>query len=259
LFPGFGHHGALPNLGIARFGGSRTLQIRPGIMTIPRSPSRALASALPLLILLGCADARGRFEDFKARLSEVPDSGTDADSPDGADDGGPCAPPAPNAVGGPALLAIDTNLIPGKPILFLGVIDTPALDGTTAVHFVYHALDAMNRHDLVGPELEVGPYPLPDGYLTAPIAESTLDGRANPQLYGSPVTSAMTLRGQICGVRSFYCGTLDGTTTGLLSGPFTGHFGITLLSGPDAVPAQPRFGCDSADLADPLAPSGAQQ
>ena len=229
-------------------------------MLTPRSPCRALASGLPLLWLLGCADARGRFEDFKARLSSVPDSGTDGASSDGnADDGGPCAPPDPNTVGGPALLALDTNLIPGKPILFLGVIDTPALGDTTAVHFVYHALDAMNRRDLVGPELEVGPYPLHEGSLTAPIAESTLDGRANPQLYGTPVTSAMTLRGQICGVRSFYCGTLDGTTTGVLTGPFTGHFGITLLSGPDAVPAEPRFGCDSADVADPIAPDAAQQ
>jgi hypothetical protein len=225
-------------------------------MLIHRSPRAALASLLLLMSGLGCADAAGRFDDFKSRLSSLPDSGTDGSS---VGDGGPCAPPDPNVVGGPALLAIDTNLIPGKPILFLGTIDTPALDGTTAVHFVYHALDAMNRRDLVGPELEVGPYPLHDGYLTAPIAESTLDGRANPQLYGSPVTSAMTLRGQICGVRSFYCGTLDGTTTGLLSGPFTGHFGITLLSDLSAVPAQPRFGCDSSDIADPVAPDAGQQ
>ena len=218
------------------------------------------ASLLAALAALGCADARGRFEDFQSRLNELPDSGLEAGDADGSEgDGGPCSPPDPNTVGGPALLALDTNLIPGKPILFLGTIDTPASGDTTAVHFVYQALDAMDRHSLVGPELEVGPYALEGGFLTAPIEESTLDGRANPQLYGTPVTSAMTLHGQICGVRAFYCGTLDGETTGLLSGPFTGHFGITLLRGPNAVPARPRFGCASTDFADPLPPATPQQ
>ena len=214
---------------------------------LTRPPTGSLGLVLSsLMCALGCADARGRFEDFQSRLRSEADSGIEA---------GSCVPPDPDTVGGPALLALDTNLIPGKPILFLGVIDTPALGGTTAVHFVYHALDALDRQTLVGPELEVGPYPLQGGLLTAPIAESTLDGRANPQLYGSPVTSEMTLRGHICGVRTFYCGTLDGDTTGLLSGPFTGHFGITLLTGPAAVPDRPRFGCAATDLADPLAPA----
>jgi hypothetical protein len=215
--------------------------------------SRALVLPAALLCALGCADARGRFEDFQSRLHAEPDSGSDANAGDAeVDDGGPCAPPAPNVVGGPALLALDTNLIPGKPVLFLGTIDTPALDGTTAVHYVYHAVDAEDRHTLVGDQLEVGPYALSGGELEAQIAEMTLDGRANPQLYGSAITSEMTLEGRICGVRAFYCGTLHGTTTGLLSGPFTGHFGITLLPSLDAVPAQPRFGCDASALADPL-------
>lgn len=220
------------------------------------SPSLLLAGTGGLF-LLGCADAAGRYDDFKSRLRAEPDSGldgaadADADA-DGADENGPCRPPDPNVVQGPALLALDTNLIPGKPILFLGTIDTPALDGTTAVHFAYHALDAMNRRDLVGPALEVGPIALDQGLLSAPIPESTLDGRANPQLYGTPVTSSMQLEGRICGVRTFYCGTLTGFTTGLLTGPFSGHFGITILSGPGALPDQPRFGCDPSELADPL-------
>lgn len=167
-------------------------------------------------------------------------------------DDGPCVPPAPGVVTGPALLAIDTNLTAGAPILFLGSIDTPAMAGTTAVHFVYHALDSQDRSTRVGDQLEVGPFPLDQGVLTALVPESTLDGRANPVLYGTPIDSEMTLVGRICGVRAFYCGTLTGSTSGLISGPFTGHFGITLLSGPDAVPDQPRFGCDAQDLAPPL-------
>jgi len=213
---------------------------------------------LPLLVLAvasqsGCADARGRFEDFQNRLQA--DSGTevsDSGIPDESYDGGPCEPPAAGTVSGPALLAIDTTLTSGHPILFLGTIDTPPLEGTTAVHFEYHALDSLDRSTRVGEHLEVGPFALHDGELTALVPESELAGDANPIVHGAPITSEMTLNGHICGVHRFYCGTLTGRTSGLISGPFGGKFGITLLDGPDAVPAQPRFGCGAGDFAQPL-------
>lgn len=198
------------------------------------------------LCLMGCADARGRFEDFQNRLAE------DAGVSETMDDGGPCAPPPPGSVSGPALLAIDTSLTSGHPILFLGTIDTPPLEGTTAVDFIYRALDSLDRKTRVGETLEVGPFPLHEGLLAAPVPESTLDGDANPLLHGAPITSEMTLTGRVCGVARFYCGTLSGSTSGLLSGSFTGRYGITLLDGPDTVPAQPRFGCDPNDLAPAL-------
>lgn len=209
----------------------------------------------PALLLIAlcasaCADARGRFEDYQKRLAAydagIEDSGS-------APDAGACVPPAPGVVGGPALLALDTSLTATFPILFLGTIDTPPLEGTTAVHFAYRALDALDRKTLVGDPLEVGPYALHEGELIAPVEKSTLDGRANPVFPGATITSEMTLRGQICGVRPYYCGTLDGTTEGLVSGPFTGHFAITLLDSPDAIPDRPRYGCADDDIALPLA------
>jgi hypothetical protein len=203
--------------------------------------------ALSALSLVGCADARGRFEDFQNRLAgEAGVAGKESD------DGGTCEPPRPNSVNGPALLAINTSLTAGHPILFLGTIDTPPLEGTSAVHFAYRALDSLDRQTRVGDALEVGPFALHDGLLTAPVPESTLDGNANPLLHGAPITSEMTLTGHVCGVARFYCGTLTGSTSGLLSGTFTGTYGITLLDGPDAVPDQPRFGCAADDLAPPL-------
>ena len=201
--------------------------------------------------LTGCADARGRFDDFHERV-EQNDAGpapSDAGALDETYDGGPCTPPAPGLVKGPALLAVDTSLAAGHPTLFLGTIDTPELEHTTGVYFVYRALDSLDRHTQVGDELSVGPFPLHDGELVAPVPESELAGEANPVLHGAPVTSEMTLTGHICGVRSFYCGTVQGQATGLVSGPFRGHFGITLLSGPDAVPESPRFGCGAEDFA----------
>jgi len=122
------------------------------------------------------------------------------------------------------------------------------------VRFVYRALDSLDRRTPVGEELVVGPFPLHDGQLVAKVPESELDGAANPVLYGAPITSEMTLTGHICGVRSFYCGTLEGRSTGLITGPFTGHFAITLLGGANAVPERPRFGCGAEDFADPLMP-----
>ena len=209
--------------------------------------------ALCAATLIGCADARGRFEDYQSRVAQS-DAGpepTDGGILDESYDGGPCSPPAPGLVSGPALLAVDTSLAAGRPILFLGTIDTPELDHTTAVHFVYRALDSLDRSTRVGAELSVGPFPLQDGELVATVPESELDGNANPVLHGAPITSEMTLTGHICGVRNFYCGTLQGRSTGLISGPFSGRFGITLLGGPDAVPDRPRFGCGSEDFAPP--------
>lgn len=203
-------------------------------------------------LLAGCADARGRFEDFHNRLEAAApgaDAGVDAHD---ASDGGPCVPPAPGAVSGPALLAVETSLGEGAPILFLGTIDTPAFVDTTAVRFDYQALDAHDRSTRVGPKLSVGPFPLEGGSLTAPIPESTLDGNADPILYGTPIDSEMTLSGQICGVRRFYCGTLKGKTSGVVSAKFTGKFAITLLDGPDAVPDRPRYGCGTDDAAPAL-------
>jgi len=217
------------------------------------------ALALCAAAITGCADARGRFEDFQDRLHDGSGGSGGAGTPptdsgvtDQTYDGGLCTPPAPGTVTGPALLAVDTSLAAGHPILFLGTIDTPAFDDTTAVRFVYRALDSLDRRTVVGKLLDVGPFPLHDGQLTAPVPESELDGDANPVLHGAPITSEMTLSGHICGVQSFYCGTVEGRSTGLISGPFTGRFGITLLCDAMDIPERPRFGCAADDLGDPL-------
>ena len=216
-------------------------------MTLLSGDKRLWLGLAWLAMATGCADPRGRFDDFHDRL-QAEDAGPNNEP----SDGGACTPPLPGTVSGPALLAIDTSLAEGKPILFLGTIDTPAREGTTAVHFAYQALDSLDRSTRVGDKLEVGPFPLHDGSLTALIPKSTLNGDADPVLYRVPITSEMTLSGQICGVRPFYCGTALGVTSGGVSANFTGRFAITLLDGPDAVPVRPRYGCGDDDLAKAL-------
>ena len=208
------------------------------------------------LWLAGCADAHARFDEFQARASSTGfDAGlVDAGAVDETYDGGPCAAPAPNSIQGAALLALDTGFSPGEPILFFGQVDTPAVDGTTGVHFVYRALDASDRHTPVGDQLDEGPFPLSaDGALTAALRAAPLAQEANPLNSGVTIVSQFTLNGHICGVRSFYCGLAPGMLISPVTGTISGRFGITLLAGIDDIPTRPRYGCDADAFAIPLA------
>jgi len=168
------------------------------------------------------------------------------------DGGGPCLPPAPGVVSGTALMAIGTSISPSHPILFFGQIDTPEQDGRTAVLFRYHPLDASDRQTEVGEELVLGPYAIEDdGSFDADTGEMTLPGEANAILPGVPITSTLILHGTICGVKSFYCGTVTGSSTFPVEGPITGDFGLDLLED-GRIPAQPRYGCAEDQLAAPL-------
>jgi len=202
----------------------------------------------------GCSDARGRFQQFEARSGTLAgDAGAPADGTAGAGGEAPCRPPPPGVVGGPALLALETATKPGTAILFFGQVETPALDGATAVRYDYRALDAGDRRTQVGDALVVGPYAIgTDGSFDAPTAVSTLPGSANAILPGLPITSELTLHGRICGVADFYCGTVTGTVTAPIAGPTSGHFGLALLQSIDDVPTRPRFGCDDDALAPAL-------
>jgi hypothetical protein len=200
----------------------------------------------------GCADASGRFQAFEdRRVALAGDAGGAPDGVGGSDTG--CKPPAPGLVHGPALLALETSTLPGTAILFWGEVETPALDGATAVKYSYKALDAGDRRTQVGKALVVGPYAIDDdGRFDAPTDNSTLPGSANAISPGIDITSQITLHGTICGISDFYCGTTTGTVTAPIAGPTTGHFGLTLLPSLDAIPPRPRFGCNEDDLAPAL-------
>jgi hypothetical protein len=137
-----------------------------------------------LLWVSGCADASGRFQAFEDRRVQLGgDAGASSTGMGGA--GADCQPPAPGVVAGPALLALETSTSPGAAILFFGDLETPELDGKTAVKFSYKALAVADRRTEVGEPLVVGPYPIgEDGRFDAPTEESTLPGSANAILPG---------------------------------------------------------------------------
>lgn len=223
------------------------------------APFVACALAFAMLVeLSGCADARGRFQQFEDRRV-APESDAGAPGSAGAHSGegnDGCRPPAPGVVHGLALLALETSALPGAAILFFGQVETPRFDGATAVKYAYKALDASDRRTPVGEALEVGPFALGnDGHFDAETAESTLPGSANAILPGVEITSVLTLHGTICGVSDFYCGTVTGDVSAPIEGPTTGQFGLTLVPSIDAIPARPRFGCGEEALAPALVPA----
>jgi hypothetical protein len=218
---------------------------------------RSFALILLLVSAPACADARGRFAAFEDRRSALDDqAGQGGESAGAGGSGETCAPPAPGVVRGSALLALETSTSPGSPILFVGQVETPELDGKTAVEYIYEALDASDRTTPVGDQLRVGPYAIgDDGSFDAPTGRSTLPGSANAILPGVPIDSELTLHGTICGVATFYCGTVTGTLYSPVQGPTTGQFGLTLLGSADELlPARPRYGCSEAALGPELEP-----
>lgn len=207
------------------------------------------------LLLGGCSDARARFQAFEDRRAQL-DTGSGGETGEaGAGAGGAegCTPPPPNAVQGPALLALETTTFPGKAILFFGEVTTPELDGRTAVEYHYRALDADDRRTELGEQLQVGPYPIADdGTFDAPAPRAVLPGGANALLPGADIDSELTLHGTICGVKSFYCGTVTGQLYEPFKGPASGQFGLILIDSIDDVPERPRFGCAEDALAPAL-------
>jgi hypothetical protein len=203
--------------------------------------------------LLGCADAHGRLDAFEARSADVTSAA--GSNGEGGAGGETCTPPAPGVISGPALLSLETATTPGKAILFFGNIETPEIDGHTAVKYTYQGVDAMDRKTLVGDELVVGPFVIQDdGTFDAPTGKAEIAGRADVLLYGVPITSALALHGTICGVKDFYCGTVDGQVYAPFEGPTTGQFGLALVPDIDSIPARPRFGCKESALAPELDP-----
>lgn len=214
---------------------------------------RSCVVVFSALGLVACADARSRLDAFQARSKDVTSTEGGSDSGSGGAGGDTCTPPAPGVVSGPALLSLETSTTPGKAILFFGHIETPEMDGHTAVVYTYQGVDALDRKTLVGDQLVVGPFIIEDdGTFAAPTGKSTIAGRADVLLYGVPITSDLTLHGTICGVKDFYCGTVDGQAYSPFEGPITGQFGLNLIPDIDSIPAQPRFGCSDNALAPEL-------
>src|SRR5206468_1735229 len=117
------------------------------------APDAAMRSIVVLGVLpacVACVDPGGNFSAFERRthVVEPPDASPDA----------PACVVKPGAVAGQYLLAISVTLAPGKPILALTDVTTPALGGGTGLSLDAQPLAAADRRTPVGDRGGGGPF-----------------------------------------------------------------------------------------------------
>jgi len=176
-----------------------------------------ILAALPVFALLvqGCTNTEGNFNDFVAREKALQEGG--AGGAGGAGGFTPCDPPKPGDIDAQYLFALSAKIgTLQPPVLFLADVKTVDFQGATGLKLTLHSLDASDRKTEVGtpldiPEIAIGS----DGVLASTaLPEFTITGEANSiQLGQDIVATGVTLVGQMCGVQDFYCGTVTGSVT----------------------------------------------
>jgi hypothetical protein len=180
-------------------------------------------TGLSLLVALagavGCIDPQSDYNDFKQRYAD--DHGTSSSSAassssssgSGGGGGGSCVPMAGTA-DGDYVIALSANLSPPNPLLLSGSLKTAEAGGALELTMTVQALDAKDRKTKVGnvitfPAAKVGS----DGSFVFKPGNLTVDGNANPLIYGTAIeTTGVTLTGNFCDPK-FVCGNLDGMIT----------------------------------------------
>ncbi len=187
-------------------------------------------------------------------------SGSKGDSSDAGADASftPCAPPKPGDLDTQYLFALSLeiggNLQPAW--LFLADLKTVAPQGGgTALEMTLHSLRATDRKTVVGspfvaPAVGIGS----DGVLEkTPFPDFTITGEADAVDPGkNVVVSGLTLIGQMCGARDFYCGTVVGKVTApivvqLAGSPYT----FQRVPDPNSLPLDPIFADCAKDTVPP--------
>lgn len=219
-------------------------------------PSLLLPMVAAAVLLLGCVDPQGKFDEFAERV------GTTTRTIGSCDGGG--TPPRPGEGDGPVLLVVSTSLSPRLPVLFKGDVQSVDVDGRTGLTFNLSPLNAFDRTTLVGEPLAEGPFVIgDDGVLVADIPRGITPELANPVTAGD-VDSQVTLTGTVCHVAEpwssgpvdmagQYCGIVSGTLYAPVEGPLTGDFALIRLADIDVIPDPPPYNC-IGDLADPAPP-----
>lgn len=194
---------------------------------------------------VACVDPGERFSAFeqRAHVSQPPDASPDA--------GSGCAI-EPDSVAGQYLLAISVTLAPGKPILALADVTTPALGEGTGLSLDAQPLSAADRQTPVGDRIGGGPFPVnADGSFQADLPGLAVTGAANP-VTGGNILADLVLSGSLCNdAQSFFCGTVTGRVTEPLPLDLAGSTFTLTRAEPSEEPLRPAIDC-AGTLADPL-------
>ena len=201
-----------------------------------------------VLSITGCVNPDADLQAFQRRLTRhvVADAGHDAA------EGSACSI-QPGDIAGRYLLAISASIAPGRPILALLDVSTPAAQDGAALAFVAQMLAASDRKTKVGDPLSLGPFPIDgDGDFHADITGLSVSGDANPVTLGAPIEADLELTGNLCAKTRFYCGNVSGQIVRPLELSLQGStFTLTPIPPGSSVPDQPRIDCRGT-LADPL-------
>lgn len=211
--------------------------------------SRIMPFGLAWLLLAGCPDAEGKFNDFSERYEELHPA-TSSSSSSGA--GGGCAAPAAGELDGSYVFALSASIDPPNPVLFDALITTAEGADGLELSFVLQALDAKDRKTIVGAKINLGPFAVnADGSFDADFPPLDVVGAANP-ISGSDLSADVTINGTVCRADGVICGALNGNVTKPADIALDGSaFAIAPLAAPGVYPAQPILNCNG-ELAKPL-------
>ena len=177
---------------------------------------KLLALSFPVLMLTGCPDAEGQYEEFKSRHYELYPPGSGGEAGGGAggaagSDAGACVAPKPGEIDGDYLFTFAAVLDPTRPVLFLAKVTTAdAGGGLTSMTWTIQGLLWSDRKTLVGDPIALPATTLDaDGKFEAKLPPLTLVGETNPFSH-TPLQATVTLSGTVCGLDGFYCGTFLG-------------------------------------------------
>lgn len=156
----------------------------------------AYGLAWAAIVIAGCTDTRGRFDEF---IGRTPDGGRlaiDARPIEELPD-----------ISGTFLLSVAPSVAPELPVQFRTQVQfTKNDDGTGTVSGTIQALSSMTREP-VGDSYPAAPTQVAkDGTFTTSVVDLVLPGPANP-LTGSMLTATIVLEAQIRSADRF-CGTL---------------------------------------------------
>lgn len=214
---------------------------------------KLLALSLPLLLVTGCPDAEGQYDEFKDRFTELhPGSGGAAGAAGAggaAGDAAACAAPAPGAIDGDYLFTLAAVLDQTKPILFYAKVTTEDVSGATGMRWNLQGLHWDNRTELVGAAFDLPATADPafalgaDGSFEAKLPPLDVVGEANPFSH-TPITAEVTLKGKFCDAEGFFCGTAAGDVTKPVPIPLAGStWTLEKLSAPGTYPEPPHVDC----------------
>jgi len=218
------------------------------------SKLRLLAAlCVPAVLLTGCPDAEGNYDDFKSRYSKVDHGDGGATCPDD-----PCtALPQTGELDGQYLFVLSASLDFTKPLMFAATITTAAGANGTEMTWKLEPLLWSDRKTVVGAAIDLDPMPIDaEGLINADLPPIDLLGDANPFSH-SPITADVNnLKGRFCSGETFFFGTFDGDVTKPIPLSLAGsNWTLTKVTSPADYPEPPPIDC----VQTPAAPVGTLQ